>query len=51
MKLIRVDPLTVIPSSFPPFKSTPERFHSYTQMNLDTLNYILKKVESKLNKP
>ena len=35
---------------FKQLKAFPERFHSYTRMNLDTFNYILNIVESKLTK-
>lgn len=35
---------------FHQLKAYPDRFHSYTRMSLNTFDYILKKVESKLSK-
>ena len=49
MKKLREDPPTVNTMSdhlVHQLKAHPKGFHSYTWMNLDTLKYILKRVES-----
>ena len=36
---------------FQQLKAYPERFYSYTRMNLGTINYILDKIKCRLNMP